>query len=172
MLQLIRSWFDICLLRAQPQDLPASRFLLGLSLACYALVSLLVSVRSSGLAGALQVAVVDLGLLTAFVLCLLYLQNKTARINQTLSALAGCGSLLGIFALPLVLLVQPDQSPDQIPALLRLFWLLLFVWNLLVMAHIMRHALSSSFATGLAFSVLYMLVTMQVIATVFPQQVG
>ena len=172
MLQLIRTWFGICLLRTQPQDLPASRFLLGLSLACYALVSLLVSVRSYGMAGAIQVAILDIGLLTAFVLCLLYLQSKTARINQTLSALAGCGSLLGIFALPLVLLVQPGQLPDQIPVVLSLFWLLLFVWNLLVMAHIMRHALSSSFATGLAFSVLYMLVTMQVIATVFPQQVG
>ena len=172
MLELISAWFGICLLRTQPQDLPASRFLLGLSLASYALVSLLVSVRSYGMAGAIQVAMLDIGLLTAFVLCLLYLQSKTARINQTLSALAGCGSLLGVFALPLVLLVQPGQLPDQIPVVLSLFWLLLFVWNLLMMAHIMRHALSSSFATGLAFSVLYMLVTMQVIATVFPRQVG
>jgi hypothetical protein len=171
MRQLIRVWFDICLWRAAPQDLPASGILLALSLGCYALVSVLVSLGSYGLAGAVQLALLDLGLLAVFVLSLLYLQDKTARIKQTLSALAGTGSLLGVFALPLVWWMQPDQQPAQAPVLLTLFWLLLLVWNLLVMAHIMRHALSSSVPVGLGVSLLYVLVSMQVIAALFPQQV-
>ncbi len=169
MLSLARLWFDICIGRAAPQDLPASGPLLALSLVCYALVSMLVSLGSYGPGGAAQLALLDLGLLTVFVLSLLYLQNRTARINQTLSALAGTGSLLGLFALPLVWWVQPDQSPEQVPVLLTLFWLGLLVWNLLVMAHIMRHALSSSFPVGLGVALLYVLVSMQVIGSVFPQ---
>ena len=169
MLPLIGIWFDICLWRAAPQDLPASGFVLSLSLGCYALVSMLVSLGSYGLAGAAQLALLDLGLLVVFVLSLLYLQDKTARIYQTLSALAGTGSLLGAFALPLVWWLQPGQQPEQVPVLLTLFWLLLLVWNLLVMAHIMRHAVSSSLAVGLGVSLLYVLVSMQMIAVISPQ---
>jgi hypothetical protein len=169
MLPLVRIWFDICLWRAAPQDLPASGFLLALSVGCYALVSMLVSLGSSGLTGAVQLALLDLGLLAVFVLSLLYLQDKTARINQTLSALAGTGSLLGVFALPLVWWVQAEQQSAQPPVLLTLFWLMLLVWNLLVMAHIIRHALSSSFPVGLGASLLYVLLSMQVIGAVFPQ---
>ena len=171
MQQLIKVWLNICLWRAAPQDLPASGMLLSLSLACYALVSMLLSLGSYGLAGAVQLALLDLGLLVVFVLSLLYLQGKTARINQTLSALAGTGSLLGVFALPLIWWAEPGQQPDQVPVLLTLFWLLLLVWNLLVMAHIIRHALSSSVAVGLGVSLLYVLVSMQLIAALFPQQV-
>lgn len=171
MLQLIRAWFDICLLRRGPQDLPASGFFLGLSLGCYALVSMLVVAPSNGITDAVRLAAVDTGMLAGFVVILLYLQSKTERINQTLSALAGSGSLMGLFALPLVLLVDPAQPADQVPALLGGLWLLLLVWNLFVMAHIMRHALSSTFAIGLGAAVLYALVSMQIIASLFPQQV-
>ncbi|MDX2456317.1 MAG: hypothetical protein QNL87_02295 [Gammaproteobacteria bacterium] len=171
MLQLIRAWFDICLLRRGPQDLPAARFFLGFSLGCYALVSLLVAAPSFGVTDAARLAVVDTGMLAGFVTLLLYLKSKTERINQALSALAGSGCLMGLFALPLVLLVDPGQPADQVPALLGGFWLLLLIWNLFVMAHVMRHALSTSFAIGLGAAVLYALVSMQIVATLFPQQV-
>ena len=170
MLQLIRAWFDICLLRRGPQDLPVSGFFLGLSLGCYALVSLLVASPSFGVADAALLAVVDTAMLAGFVVVLLYLQSKTERINQTLSALAGSGSLMGLFALPLVLLVDPGQPAEQVPALLGGVWLSLLIWNLFVMGHIMRHALSSSFAIGLGAAVLYALVSMQIVATLVPQQ--
>ena len=170
MFLLVKTWLDLCLLRKGPEDLPASGILLGLSLCCYVLVSLLVAAPSSGIAGAVPLALVDVGMLTVFVTALLYLQGKTARINQTLSALAGSGSLMGLLALPLVLLVDTAQPAEQVPAVLAGFWLSLLIWNLFVMAHIMRHALSSSFAIGLGAAVLYALVSMQVVATLFPQQ--
>jgi hypothetical protein len=170
MLQLFRAWLDICLLRAAPQDLPASGFLLGLALACYVAVSCLVSFLSYGARLALPVALLDAGLLSLFVLGLLYLQNKTPRINQTLSALAGTGSVLGLFALPLVFFLEPGQAAEELPVAVAIFWLCLFFWNLVVVAHIMRHALSVSFAIGIAVSVLYALVSMQILVTVFPLQ--
>ena len=170
MLQLFKSWLNICLLRTAPQDLPASGFLLGLTLSCYIGVSFLVSLQSYGFLPALLVAALDTGLLAVFALGLLYLQNKTARVNQTLSALAGSGTILGLFALPLVFFLDPGQTAEQIPLLVPVFWLCLFFWSLVVVAHIMRHALSTSFAMGIAISVLYALVSMQILATVFPLQ--
>ena len=171
MLQLIRAWFDICLFRKGPQDLPASGFLSGLSLACYVLVSFLVASASSGIVAGVQLAALDVLLLIVFVSVLLYLQTKTERLGQTLSAMAGSGSLMGLFAVPLVLLVDPGLPADQLSPLLTGSWLSLLVWNIFVMAHIMRHALSTSFAVGLGAAVLYALVSMQIVATLFPQQV-
>jgi len=172
MLQLIRTWFDICLLRRAPQDLPASGYLLGVSLGCYGLVSVLVSSQSYSLGVALLLTVVDLGLLVIFAWSLLYLQKKTARLNQTLSALAGTGSLMGVIALPLLLTIGPDAVTDSVPTSLSSLWLLLLFWNLCIMAHIIRHALSSSFAIGFGISLLYALLNMQVIVTLFSSQVA
>ncbi len=171
MLLLIRAWFDICLLRRGPQDLPASGFLLGVSLCCYGLVSVLVSSQSYTFSMALLLTVVDLGLLVVFAWSLLYLQRKAARLNQTLSALAGTGSLMGLIALPLLLTIGPDATSEPVPASLQSLWLLLILWNLFIMAHIIRHALSSSFAIGFGISLLYALLNMQVIVTLFSAQV-
>jgi len=170
MLQLFKTWLNICLLRTAPQDLPPSGFLLGLTLSCYIGVSFLVALQSYGFLPALLAAALDTGLLAIFTLGLLYLQDKTARINQTMSALAGSGTVLGLFALPLVFFLEPGQAAEQIPLLVPVFWLCLFFWSLVVVAHIMRHALSTSFAMGLAISVLYALVSMQILATVIPLQ--
>jgi hypothetical protein len=59
MSRLILIWFDICLLRAGPQDLPTSRELLGLAMASYALVSFLLSLPGYPLVGAGQLALMD-----------------------------------------------------------------------------------------------------------------
>lgn len=171
MLLLIRAWFNICLLRRGPQDLPASGFLLGVSLCCYGLVSVLVSSQSYTFSMALLLTVVDLGLLVVFAWSLLYLQRKAERLNQTLSALAGTGSLMGLIALPLLLTIGPDATSEPVPASLLSLWLLLLLWNLFIMAHIIRHALSSSFAIGFGISLLYALLNMQVIVTLFSAQV-
>jgi len=172
MMRIILFWIDICLLRAAPQDLPASRVLPVLALACYVLISFLVSLSFYTKVAAFQVAVTDLVLLLALVPGLLYLQGKTARINQTLSALAGCGCLLGLVALPLVQSLGPDVPVAEVPLLVSVFWLCLFVWNLLVVAHIMRHALSSSLAVGIGVAVMYALINIQIIGALFPAQAG
>lgn len=169
MLVLLKAWLDLCLLRRAPQDLPASGFLLGLSVACYVLVSALVSLLGWGRVLAIPVALLDVGLLIVFVLILLYLQDKTARISQTLAALCGSGSLLGLLAVPLLLSAGID---GEVPVPLSLLMTALFFWNLVVVAHIMRHALSTSFAVGVAVSVLYALVSMQVVITVLPVSVS
>jgi len=170
MLRLIKIWLDICLLRAGPQDVPVSRVLLWLSLAAYLLVSFVLSLPGYSSAVAARVAGVDLVLLVVFATAPLYLLNKTARIGQTLTALAGSGALLGLLALPLIQVLFEGQDSGEIPSFAAMVWLILVGWSLLVVAHIMRHALSVAFAVGLGVAILYTLVAMQVIGTLFPAE--
>ncbi|HUT40290.1 MAG TPA: hypothetical protein VM011_03035, partial [Gammaproteobacteria bacterium] len=151
--------------RAAPQDIPASRPVLVVSVGCYALVSMLTASLSSGLHDGIRVALLELALLVMFTAGLLYLFKRPARIGQTLAALTGSGSLLG---LPTLLLVMLAGSGPAAP-LPSITWLLLLLWNLLVNAHIMRHALSSSLALGAGVSVLYILASTQIILAGFPQ---
>lgn len=169
---LFRYWLDLCLLRAAPQDGPASVFILGFALTCYVMVSVLVMTVGYGMLTGTRLALLELVLLAVFVTLLLYLLDKAARIRQTLAAMAGAGSLLGLLAFPLVVLQGPVPEGGSVPVALSLVWLVLLFWNLVVSAHIMRHALSTSFAIGLAVSVLYVLVSTQFAATLFPQQAG
>ena len=172
MSRLLTLWFDICLLRAGPQDLPASRELLGLALASYALVSFLLSLPGYPLVTAVQMALVDAVLLIMFAITLLYFLGKMARLNQTLTALAGTGTLLGLLALPVMPLLLPDQEAKQQPLLVSLLWLLLLGWSLIVVAHIMRHALSVNLPVAIGVAILYTLVAMQILNALFPLSVA
>ncbi len=85
MTPLIRFWLDVCLLRAGPQDGPASAFILGFAVTCYTMVSVLVLSGTYGMLAGTRLALADLLLLVVFIALLLYLRGKIARIRQTLS---------------------------------------------------------------------------------------
>lgn len=171
MKQLVRLFAAICLLRAAPQDLPASRTLLGLPLGLYVLFAWLLAIPAYGQPRAVWVALLDSALLIAFIQILLHVLGRGARVPQTLTAMAGCGSLLGLLALPLVLWGQPSQAEEPVSGVLLYGWLLLLVWNLVVSGHILRHALSTSLGTGTGVALLYALFSMQIMAALFPYQV-
>ncbi|MDX1594435.1 MAG: hypothetical protein R3298_09300, partial [Gammaproteobacteria bacterium] len=48
-------------------------------------------------------------------------------------------------------------------------WLALFLWGLAVTAHILRHALETSFATASLVAVGYLVVSLLFIETLFPR---
>jgi hypothetical protein len=167
---LLGFWLDLCLLRVPPQDLPASRWLLGYSLSCYLLPSALASSLSHGFIDGIQIALLDAVLLCGFFMLLLYLLSKPQRVVQTLSALTGAGAVLGMPALLFTAVSESGSGPDN--ESLSLLWLLLLFWNLLVTAHIMRYALSSSLAIGFGVALLYILVSTQFMVISFPQLAG
>ena len=164
MLTLVRTWLEMCWLRATPRQVPASPYLLWLALGFYLLVDLLTALPGAGWRSALGLTLVDLALLVGFTALLLRLSGKQARLNQTLSALAGTGALLGLVALPLVLAVQQDPAPP----LAGLLWLVVLFWSLAVRAHILRHALSVPFGVGLVISAVYAVILLWLVQWLFP----
>ena len=163
---LLRTWLDMCRLRAAPQQLPASPRLLWLALLFYSLVGVAVALPGSGWSMALLLTLLDLGVMAGLTGLVLWATGKPVRFNQTLSALAGTGALLGLLAVPLVLTV-----PDPVPAWAGLLWLGVLFWSLAVRGHILRHALEISFGMGLLVSAGYALVLIWLVRWWFPAPV-
>lgn len=138
----------ICLLRRGPQDLPASGALLG------GLVLLLGALSYWSLA---QMASVDrpllhvglgIGLALGFLALVLGVGGRGHRWLQSASAMLGSELLFSLLALPLVL-TEPAGGGAAL-ALLGV-WL----WSLLVLAHILRHALELALPAGLLLALGY-----------------
>ncbi|HDN26814.1 MAG TPA: hypothetical protein ENG03_06910 [Thioploca sp.] len=146
------SFFDICRLRLAPQDLPRSNVLLGICLLFYTVLSVgTLSLTRSSISEAILSSIVDTGLLVVLTSSLLYVARCSARIIQTLTALAGANCVLGIFIFPVLSLFEFYESDMSFPLLLLLG---LIVWNFVVNAHILRHALTVPFFIGVLLTVL------------------
>ena len=142
MRSLLRLFWEVCLLRKGPQDMPFSRELLALLIGAGLVVDVVrLSLADTGmdLAGVLIFALAALGLNLAFLAGLPVLLGYRARIVQTLIAWFGAMLLIGLVDLPLVLLLR--ISPELGAGVVFLFQLLV-IWSLLVTMHILRHTLS------------------------------
>ncbi len=139
---LLRLFWEVCLLRKRPQDMPWSReLLLLLVLAGTTLDVLRFWLADMGLDFGAVVLFALLALLfnLAFIGGLLWLLGYRARIVQTLIAWFGAMLLIGLLDLSLVLLLV--WLPELKVGLTMLFQLLV-IWSLLVTMHVLRHALS------------------------------
>ncbi len=167
MLEIIRAFIDICLFRRGPQDLPASSFLLYLTLGTYAASNFLLALGRYTPISAAMVSLTDTVMLAVLTLSLLYMQGRAVRVPQTLAALAGTGTVVAVLALPPVywLPAQPGQAHLSIAELLVLG---LVVWSLVIMGHIIRHALSTRMFVGLLAAMMFYWVAVTVQSALFP----
>jgi hypothetical protein len=165
---LVSRFFEICLLRAGPQDLPASTVLLVMTLILYLVSGFLLSLINADLKKSLLLVGVDLLMLVGLSYLILWIRMLTRRYVQTLTALAGSGAILEFTAWPLLYwqsLTSATSGPGLLIASLLLWaWL---VWNVLVVAHVLRHTLTTSFFNGTLLSVLYMFISVSVIRILF-----
>ncbi len=167
MLKLISAYWQICLFRCGPQDLPYSTVLFYLTLAAYLSMDFVLSVQDLSFGDALLASIVDATVLLSFSGVLLWMRSLTARMIQTFSALLGSSTLLGIIALPLLSwqLALGTDSPDIIlPSFLLLA---ILIWNLAVVGHILRHALSSTTGVGIGLALLYIFISINVMRSLF-----
>ncbi|MCR4345770.1 MAG: hypothetical protein NUV55_00980 [Sulfuricaulis sp.] len=140
----------ICLLRASPQDLTASRAGMLGALVAYAAAGMLGVLDVLTFENAILAAAVDTLLLTAVTHLVLQWRQLENRLTQTLTALAGCGALLSLLAWGAAGLVREVFQPEWV-------WAAFLVWYTLVFGHILRHALSISLAAALAASLFYLI---------------
>ncbi len=152
---LIFFFFDLCLLRRAPQDLPASDAVFTLAAVASLLVGVLVSLvdGQSLLIGAIQ-SLAQLVLLLAILHFGLKMMRLRGRFLQSATALLGTGVLLSLLALVPISL-SPGETSGEGLSLAALSMLLLFAWSILVAGHILRHTLGVTFGQGVAIAVLY-----------------
>ncbi|MCP5202401.1 MAG: hypothetical protein H6977_20585 [Gammaproteobacteria bacterium] len=149
-----RAFWGVCIFRLGPQDLPRSGLLLALAALANLVLGVIINQRQLPLGAAILVALLEFGVLTGLTALLTLAFRYPRRLVQTLTALFGSGAVIGSLAL-LMLLVLRD-----IPQILRVG---IFLWNLLVMAHILRHALQVHMAAGFVIAIGYAMVLIQLI---------
>ncbi|HEC85099.1 MAG TPA: hypothetical protein ENI48_07685 [Thioploca sp.] len=162
------AFFNICRLRLGPQDLPSSNVFLGLTLFLYVVINVVLSLMQQlAVKDAVLSSLVDTGLLVVLTSSLLYFTKYSARIIQTLTALAGTNSLLGILIIPVLFWLEQiglNEGDTSLPVLLLLG---LIVWNLAVSAHILRHALAVPFFIGFFLTVVMYFLTVSILSQLF-----
>ena len=162
------TFLNLCCLRLGPGDLPASSVLLSLTLILYAITSSALSLEQLTVTAAILSSLVEISLLVALTASLLYFTHYSARIIQTLTALAGTSILLGILSiLPFLWLHHAKINHDDIgiPLLLLIG---LMIWSWVVHAHILRHALAVSFFTGFIITIVTFYCIISVLEQLFP----
>lgn len=163
MYELIMLFFRIATFRLGPQDVPASPMVLRLILPIYVAVNYLILLLNGSPDALLQIGV-DFMMMIAFTWPLLYFSAKLARFPQTLGAMLGTDCVVSVLALPAI--ASLNAQPNELSYLAMLA---LMVWHWVISAHILRHALDRSWFFALALALLYIMLSSQVMAALFPE---
>ena len=156
MLVLLKAFWGIVILKTKPQEIPPSVALLTLVAVTNFFISILITTISIKLplSTAVVLSTAEITVLAGLTTILLLLCKKGRRIAQSITALLGAGAIIG-----LVVLVLFVALPEM-PAIVRL---MIFFWNLVVVAFILRYALEFPMAVTFLISIAYTYVLMQVI---------
>ena len=165
---IVRAMWAICTLRRGPQDLPASSTLMLLMLLLNAIGSAMLEAIQMPAASATLAAVVDTIVVIVLIRLLLQVTGKQNRFRQTVTAIAGAGFLLTFFALPVLLWIAAWAGQQHDLSIPMLLWLAVFGWNLLVMAHILRHAIDSNLVVGFMLAIAFVFIDIQLINHILP----
>ncbi len=171
---LFSAFFDICKFKRRPQDIPQSTNLMSLSVFVYLLIATLLLVLTETPGHSFLSALVEIFILLLFTVGLLALSGKTGRWIQTITAMSGTGVVLSLIAFPVYLLMSmlgtasADANPIYTVAVMVLAALAL--WNIAVMAHILKEALEVGMFTGVMLAISYIWIILTVSAALFPTE--
>lgn len=165
---IVRACWDICLLRRGPQVFPRSTILLGIML----LVYILLDIYSGFLGGLFTLpellgeTALDTVMLVAFCYLVMLFWRQRERFNQVLVAMLGTGSMLMCASLPLLSVEHLDSMP-LFQQLASWMLLILFLWNIVVTAHILRNAMDHARYAPILLAGPYQLLNFMVITLLF-----
>ena len=129
---IVTAFAKLCVFRIAPQDIPRSGALLVIATLTNLSLSVLINQIQLSVGSALLVAAIEIIALATLTAVALFYVSHLNRLIQTMTALMGSGAVIGAAVLILML------AGPALPPVLRLA---IFVWNLAVIAHILRHAL-------------------------------
>jgi hypothetical protein len=146
---------DICQLRRGPEEMPYSPRLLVVLVGASIGLDVL-SERVLGGHDALARSLVSTALVLALAWIALSMRRLDNRYVQTASALVACSIVFSLLVLPLALLAGPmpgDATLTPLQTLIVWASFAIFVWSVLVDAHIIRRALDAPFGLGVALAI-------------------
>lgn len=166
MLALIKTCFQICLLRKGPEVIPVSPIMFGYAVVVWiGAVLFTVATIPTFTAGDVRISATS----SAFALGLYYftlmLRRKTHRAWPTLTAMLCCGSLISVgVVLALLALTPIDRSFALITAQLVLFW------SVPVKGHILARALGVHWYIGIVVAIVVFAIQFSFSISMTPEQ--
>lgn len=162
---LIRLFLDVALFNKGPQDVPASLFLFGVVLAANLTVGVGLALLDIDLLEGIGQSLAGMAMLGGFLWGSLYFGGKSSRYLQTATAAFGCDTLVSAVALPFLFW---SRLTGEGRGVVELVILLLLLWQVAVIGHVLRHALSSSYAAGFALAFIYTVGSVRLMMELFP----
>jgi len=129
----------------------------------------LLTVQARPFEDALLVSFIDVGFLLGVIFFILKQHHYLDRWVQTITALCGTGVILGIFIFPLVYGGAQNQYETWLQQIIIILFLIMVIWNIAVLAHIVRNAISTSLGIGIAIAILYIWMSSLLISMLFPE---
>ena len=149
-------------LKAAPEDLPYSPRL-TIQLVVFYVLSGIVVLQTT-LAPDDVYAGILLGVFIQYVFAyaVLVALNKSARLLQTFTALIGVSLLFNVISWPVFSVLADGTASEALKSTMSLVFLLLISWEVLVKAHIFKHALEMKMfaALALSFSLFFISITL------------
>lgn len=152
MLVFFEILLKICFFKAKPQDLPAGRQWMIISTALIIGATILASLSKESSNQIVMFALTQVALYALIIWIILKLKGVQSRWLQTITALFGTSFLLQLIAIPFSGDINTiDSGTIKISnALLVIF--IISIWNLFIVAFILKQALENSFFAALVLA--------------------
>jgi len=164
----LQKFLALLILKTAPQDLPYSQRLTVQLAALYifsGIVVLQTTLNPEDMLGGLLLGLI---IQLAFTYLVLQALNRSARFVQTFCAIIGVSVLFNLMSWPILSVLADEAALESLQSSMSLLFLLLISWEVLVKAHIFRHALEMRMFSALALSFSLFFISVALSQLLFP----
>lgn len=165
---LFLAFFNICLFRSRPQDLPQSLELLLVCIIAYTGINFFLGLSTSTVNTAIMASILETFFVGTITLTIMKLNHHFERWLKTLMAITGTGFIISLFVLPVFFIIFILKPGDLLQSLFLFVYLILLIWNIAIMGHILRHALDTTMTLGVIFAIIYIVITSILVGGLVP----
>ncbi len=160
----------LMVLKTTPQDLRYSQQMLVQLSVAYIFSGILVLQTTLNPDDMLGELILGFFIQLAFSYIVLRALNRSARFVQTFCAIIGVGILFNLMSWPIIAVLADEVSADSLRSSMSLLFLLLISWEVLVKAHIFKHALEMRMISALALSFSLFFISVALTQLLFPTE--
>jgi len=167
-MSVLQKLLSLLVLKSAPQDLPYSPRLLVQLVLGYILSGIVVLKTTLNPDDIFSGLLLGLLIQYVFTYAVLRALDKRARFVQTFCAILGIGILFNLLSWPVFSMLSDETAQEAVRSSMSLMFLLIISWEVLVKAHIFRHALEMRMFSALALSFSLFFISVALSQLLFP----
>ena len=171
-MSVLQNLIALLILKATPQDIPYSTSLTVKLVAGYVFSGIVVLQTTLNPDDLIQGLILGLIIQLVFTYVILNALNHRARFLQTFCGILGVGILFNLLSWPILAMLGDAAASDTMKSSLSLMFLMIMSWEVLVKAHIYKHALEIKMFSALALSFSLFFISIALSQLLFPAQIN